>query len=210
MLGEGCVGDQIGEGLVAYSGIFGVAKEAGVKVGRDVLEQGAFALLQNDVGAVFQAVDLADKLMNVGSLVGRMLIARAWQGTRASDAKRDPRLVLGHCYGKCRTRMQSWKLADEATDDRRQGGSPLSTYFSTCRQRQEGSPPRTRTLLRKVSYSDAPRTQSRKLAAEAATEICTKFSDTRDYASERRSRRTREAVRLRGQISGDGWVNGGT
>ena len=73
MLGEGCVGDQIGEGLVAYSGIFGVAKEAGVKVGRDVLEQGAFALLQNNVGAVCQAVDLADKLMDVGSLVGRIV-----------------------------------------------------------------------------------------------------------------------------------------
>jgi hypothetical protein len=125
-------------------------------------------------------------------------------------------LVLGHCYGKCRTRMQSWKLADEATDDRRQGGSPLSTYFSPCRQRQEGSLPRTRTLLRKVSYSDAPRTQSRKLAAEAATEINTKFSDTRDSASGMRSRRPREAERLKGQIMGDGgecpksWVNSDT
>jgi len=133
---------------------------------------------------------------------GGVLIARAWQGTRADNAKRDSRLVLGHCYGKCRTRMQSWKLADEATDERRQGGSPLSTYFSTCRQRQEGSPPRTRTLLRKVSYSDAPRTQSRNLAAEAATGICTKFSDTRDSASDRRSRRTREAL---GRWFGQWW-----
>jgi hypothetical protein len=136
--------------------------------------------------------------------VGDMLVARTWQETGASDDNRDPRFSTCQQSQNTTPRGISASYSDAVMEiGRCKGGSPLSTCFSTCRQRQNTTP---RGIP--ASYSDAVtesvvlgrshgrshgnwRTQPR-----TAMEICTKFSDTRDPASERRTRRTREAVRL--------------